>query len=191
MRRPSTALGLALLTGAVTVMAAGCGDQTAANKRSIENALNHDYKINADCLFDRPMPFPYDIAVSDTLLAQTRNRLDAMVAAGLLDREEQARQNGIVNHYTLTALGSRAAGNGRFCYGHREITSVEKFSPPTDYQGKPLTTVEYHFVLKNSAEWVQDTEVRNAFPQVAKSFQPEPEDQATLIRADEGWMLTY
>lgn len=174
------------------VLAAGCGDQSTASKSSLVKALNHDYKMNADCLFARPLPFPYEIPVSDTLLAQTRGRLDAMVEAGLLSRDEVVRNNGIVNRYSLTALGQSAEGNGRFCYGHRKVTSVEKFTPPIEYQGRPLTTVEYHFVLKDGADWAKDSDVRSAFPNVAKSFQPSPVDQATLIRSDQqGWMLTY
>ncbi len=192
MNRRSTAFGLAILTTAATVLAAGCGDQTVASKRNLERALNHDYKINADCLFARPLPFPYEVSVSDQLLGQTRSKLDALVAAGLLSREEEVRNTGIVNQYSLTATGRSAPGQGRFCYGHREVTSVEKFTPPTDYQGRPLTTVEYHFVLKDSASWAKDSDVRQAFPDVAKSFQPAPVDEATLIRSDDqGWMLTY
>jgi hypothetical protein len=190
MNRRSTALGLALLTGAVMVMAAGCGDQTS--KASLEKALNHDYEVNADCLFARPLPFPYEISINDKLLAQTRSRLDALVEAGLLTREEEVRNNGIVNRYSLTELGMSAQGKGRFCYGHRRVTSVEKFTAPIDYQGRPLTTVEYHFVLKDGAGWAKDTEVQSAFPDVAKSFEPSPVDEATLIRSDDqGWMLTY
>jgi hypothetical protein len=68
---------------------------------------------------------------------------------------------------------------------------VEKFTAPVDYQGMPLTKVEYHFVLKNPPSWAKQDEVRNAFPMVAKSMSPEPVDDATLVLTNEGWELTY
>jgi hypothetical protein len=68
---------------------------------------------------------------------------------------------------------------------------VEKFTAPVDYDGKPLTKVEYHFVLKNPPSWAKKDEVRNAFPMVAKSMSDEPVDEATLMLTHDGWVLTY
>ena len=96
-----------------------------------------------------------------------------------------------INRYVLTAAGSRTEGKGRFCYGRRQVTSVEKFTPPVDYQGMPLTKVEYHFVLKNPPSWAKQDEVRNAFPMVAKATSEEPVDEATLMLTHDGWVLTY
>jgi hypothetical protein len=96
-----------------------------------------------------------------------------------------------INRYVLTAAGSRTEGKGRFCYGRRQVTSVEKFTAPVDYQGMPLTKVEYHFVLKNPPSWAKQDEVRNAFPMVAKSTSEEPVDEATLLLTHDGWVLTY
>jgi hypothetical protein len=191
MKRHSMALRVAILTGAVSMLAVGCGDQRVASKQSLEKALNRDYSLNADCLFAKPLPFPYELSVNDKLLAQTRSRLDALVQAGLLTREQSIRGRSIVNRYSMTVSGSRVKGNGRFCYGRREVTSVEKFTTPVSYQGMPLTKVEYHFVEKDSAGWAKDDKVRSAFPDVAKSLEPSPIDEATLILTNDGWVLTY
>lgn len=184
------ALQLVALAGAVGMLA-GCGDQRVANKGNLEHALNRDYSVNADCLFDKPLPFPYELSVSDPLLSETRHRLDALVRAGLLTRDQRPQGQEIVNHYSMTERGSEVKGHGRFCYGSRQVTSIEKFTPPVDYQGMPLTKVEYHFVLKNGASWAQQDEIRSAFPNVAKSLQQEPVDDATLILTQNGWELTY
>ena len=175
------------------MLAAGCGDQRVASKQNLEQALNRDYKLNADCLFAKALPFPFEVSVGDKLLSQTRNRLDALVEAGLLTREESIRDNQVVNRYSMTAAGARVEGKGRFCYGRRQVTSVEKFTTPVDYDGMPLTKVEYQyqFVLKDSAGWAKQDEVRNAFPDVAKSMQQSPIDEATLILTNDGWVLTY
>src|SRR6201996_5587049 len=191
MNRFSKSMQVAMLAAAGAVLAAGCGDTRVASKENLTYALNHDYQANEDCLFAKPMPFPYEVAVNDKLLGETRKRLDALAEAGLLEREQSQVAGNTVNRYVLTAAGSHTKGNGRFCYGRREVTSVEKFTAPVDYNGMPLTKVEYHFKLKNPPSWVKQDEVRNAFPMVAKSMEEQPVDDATLVLTHDGWILTY
>jgi hypothetical protein len=191
MKRVTKSIQVMMLAAAGAVLAAGCGDTRVANKENLAYALNHDYSVNQDCLFAKPMPFPYEVAMNDKLLAETRRRLDALAEAGLLEKEQNVQSGVTVNRYVLTAAGSSTAGKGRFCYGRREVTSVEKFTAPVDYQGMPLTKVEYHFVLKNPPSWAKQDEVRNAFPSVAKATSEQPVDDATLVLTHDGWVLTY
>jgi hypothetical protein len=191
MNRFSKSIQVAMLAAAGAVLAAGCGDTRVASKENLAYALNHDYQASQDCLFAKPMPFPYEVAVNDKLLAETRHRLDALAEAGLLEREQSQAAGNTMNRYVLTAAGSRTEGKGRFCYGRREVTSVEKFTPPVDYQGMPLTKVEYHFKLKNAPSWARQDEVRSAFPSVAKATSEQPVDEATLLLTHDGWVLTY
>ena len=191
MKRYIKSIQVVMLAAAGAVLAAGCGDTRVANKENLAYALNHDYSVNQDCLFAKPMPFPYEVAMNDKLLAETRRRLDALAEAGLLEKEQNVQSGVTVNRYVLTAAGSSTAGKGRFCYGRREVTSVENFTAPVDYQGMPLTKVEYHFVLKNPPSWAKQDEVRNAFPSVAKATSEQPVDDATLVLTHDGWVLTY
>jgi hypothetical protein len=191
MKRLTIGLRFGVFVGAMCILAAGCGDQRAANKQNLEQALNRDYKVNADCLFAKALPFPFEMSVSDKLLGQTRSRLDALVGAGLLTREESVRGNQVVNRYSLTAAGARVEGKGRFCYGRRQVTSVERFTAPVQYDGMPLTKVEYRFIEKDSAGWAKQGDVQSAFPDLAKSMQPSPIDEATMILTNDGWVLTY
>jgi hypothetical protein len=191
MKRYTKSIQVAMLAAAGAVLAAGCGDSRVASKENLVSALNHDYSASEDCLFAKPMPFPYQVSVNDKLLAETRRRLDALSEAGLLEKEQNVQSGDTVNRYVLTAAGSRTEGKGRFCYGRRQVTSVEKFTAPVDYQGMPLTKVEYHFVLKNPPSWAKQDEVRNAFPMVAKSMSQQPVDDATLVLTNDGWVLTY
>jgi hypothetical protein len=191
MNRFSKSIQVAMLAAAGAVLAAGCGDTRVASKENLAYALNHDYQANEDCLFAKPMPFPYEVAMNDKLLAETRKRLDALSEAGLLEREQSQVSGNTINRYVLTAAGSQTEGKGRFCYGRREVTSVEKFTQPVDYQGMPLTKVEYHFQLKNAPSWAKQDEVRSAFPSVAKATSEQPVDDATLVLTHDGWVLTY
>src|SRR5277367_1925359 len=117
MKRYTKSIQVAMLAAAGAVMAAGCGDTRVASKENLAYALNHDYSASADCLFAKPMPFPYEVAVNDKLLGETRRRLDALAEAGLLEREQSEVAGNTVNRYVLTAAGSRTEGKGRFCYG--------------------------------------------------------------------------
>jgi hypothetical protein len=191
MKRYTKSIQVAMLAAACAVVSAGCGDTRVANKENLAYALNHDYQASQDCLFAKPMPFPYEVSVNDKLLGETRRRLDALSEAGLLEREQNLVRGETINRYVLTAEGSRTEGKGRFCYGRRQVTSVEKFTEPVDYDGKPLTKVEYHFVLKNPPSWAKQDEVRNAFPMVKKATSEEPVDEATLMLTHDGWVLTY
>ena len=191
MKRYQKSIQVAMLAAACAVLAAGCADSRLPSKQNLAAALNYDYSQNSDCLFAKPMPFPYEVALGDKLLSETRHRLDALTEVGLLEREQRQERGDTINRYILTAAGSHTEGKGRFCYGRREVTSVEKFTAPVDYDGMPLTKVEYHFKLKNSPGWVKQDEVRNAFPMVAKSMQDEPVDDATLVLTHDGWILTY
>ena len=77
MKRYTKSIQVAMLAAAAAVMAAGCADTRVASKENLTVALNHDYQVNQDCLFAKPMPFPYEVAMNDKLLAETRHRLDA------------------------------------------------------------------------------------------------------------------
>jgi hypothetical protein len=191
MKRYIKSMQVVMLAAASAMVVAGCADSRVPNKANLADALNHDYSVNEDCLFAKPMPFPYEVSVNDKLLKETRRRLDALADAGLLEREANIVRGETVNRYVLTAEGSRTEGKGRFCYGKRKVTSVEKFTEPIDYQGKPLTKVEYHFVLKNPPSWAKQNEVRNAFPNVANATSDQPVDEATLMLTQDGWVLTY
>ena len=88
MKRYMKSIQVMMLAAAGAVMASGCGDSRVASKANLAYALNHDYSVNQDCLFAKPMPFPYEVAMNDKLLGETRRRLDALAEAGLLEREQ-------------------------------------------------------------------------------------------------------
>lgn len=191
MKRFNKALKVAMVAATGTVLAAGCGSARTANKENLAWALNNDYSANQDCLFTKPMPFPYEVALNDKLLGETRHKLDALANAGLLERDQTIQNGETVSRYMLTAAGASTEGKGRFCYGKRKVTSIEKFTPPVDHDGMSVTKVEYHFVMKNPPSWAKQEPVIEAFPSVAKSMSPEPVDEATLALTQNGWEVTY
>jgi hypothetical protein len=178
-----------ILMGGAAILVAGCGDKRAISKENFAEVLKQDYAANEDCLFSKPVQYPYEIAASDALLAKTRHQMDALAAAGLLTDEISNRGRDTIHRYELTASGKQVAGGGRFCYGRREVTSVDKFTPPTQFHGNSFTRVDYHFVEKDSAAWAKVHEVQSAFPVVAKTLAQQPVDEATLVLTGDGWVL--
>jgi hypothetical protein len=176
--------GLTAIAGALVLLGSGCGDKREMSKQNFAHVLNEDYSANADCLFTKPIPYPFEMQTSDTLLGDVHKKLDALTAAGLLTRTSH---DGNLR-YELTLTGQQVPGNGRFCYGKRQVTSVDNYSNPTEFHGNRFTKVEYHFVEKGSPDWAKVNAIQTAFPAVAKAVAGEPVDKATLVLTDDGWV---
>ncbi len=174
----------AVVVGGVAGLLTGCGDKTAVSKDNFKQVLSEDYASTSDCLFGKALPFPFEVGANDKLLGETRHKLDALAAAGLLTRE----RNGMMNRYVMTASGQATPGAGRFCYGKREVVSVDGFSQPWEFHGQRFTKVNYRFVEKQSPSWAKAAEVRSAFPVVAKAMAEQPADEATLVLTPDGWV---
>jgi hypothetical protein len=176
--------GLVAIAGSLVLLGSGCGDKREMSKTNFAHVLNEDYSANADCLFTRPLPYPFEMQAGDKLLTDVHKKLDALTAAGLLSRTSQ---NGTL-HYELTLAGQQVPGNGRFCYGKRQVTSIDSYTTPTEFHGNRFTKVEYHFVEKGRPDWAKVQAIQSAFPGVAKVVADQPVDQATLVLTDDGWV---
>ncbi len=176
--------GVAAMAGALVLLGSGCGDKREMSKENFAHVLNEDYSANADCLFSKALPYPFTMQANDKLLGDVHRKMDALAAAGLLNRTAQGGNL----RYELTLTGRQVPGNGRFCYGKRQVTSVDNYSAPTDFHGNRFTKVDYHFVEKNSPDWAKVQAVQTAFPSVAKAVAEEPIDQATLVLTPDGWV---
>ena len=70
--------------------------------------------------------------------------MDSLVKALLLDKSEEMSIH--ATRYTVTPAGARFAP--RFCYGHREVTSIDSFTPIAITDGFKETTVTYSYTMK-------------------------------------------
>ena len=183
-RQLTNLAGLAAIAGALVLLGSGCGDKREMSKENFAHVLNEDYSANADCLFSKTLPYPFEMRANDKLLGDVHGKLEALTAAGLLTRTAQ----GSNLRYELTLTGQQVPGKGRFCYGRRQVTSVDNYSTPTDFHGNRFTKVAYHFVEKDSPTWAKVSAVQTAFPAVAKAVAEQPIDQATLVLTPDGWV---
>ncbi len=162
----------------------GC---SSANKPTDENfikALNAYYENHYDCLFPDGKRFPYEVG-TDSNSKQDRKQMNALTDAGLLTRKHDPTVH--VERYSLNAAGQRYAP--KFCYGHREVTSIVSFTPPGPRHGFTETTVTYHYTMRYVPVWAKSASLKAAFPDLAKSLGTSPSGQATLATAGAGWQV--
>jgi hypothetical protein len=171
--RPAVAIVLATL-------AFGCNSKTAAKPENFIQSLNAHFMDHAECLFPDAPRFP--VETSDP--AQIK-QFNSLVKAQLLD---VGKETGLSSsRYTVTTGGTRYAP--RFCYGHRNVTAIDSFTPPITANGFPETNVTYRYTLADVPIWAKTPEVQAAFPAMAKAISTESTDHATLAKTIAGWTV--
>jgi hypothetical protein len=173
-----------MLWGCAAVLVLGCATDTKPTNAKLEKALNTYFEGHDECLYPMTMRFPYEVSPGSDAKAEAKS-MDAMTEAGLLSKQSGAAIK--VERYTLTPLGERQ--KGRFCYGHRQITSVDAFTPPVKQGGFLQTTVNYHATMVDVPVWVKTDAMRAAFPQMATAISGAQPGQITMENAGAGWQV--
>ena len=159
---------------------AACDSKSKATPENFITGLNAHFADRPECLFPNPPIFPYE--TTDPVMTK---QLNALVTAQLLtvavERDIHA------SRYTTTDAGARVAP--RFCYGHREVTAIDSFTPPTPANGFPETKVTYRYTVQNVPVWAKSTEVLAAFPAMAQAISGTSTDKATLAGTIAGWQV--
>ena len=159
---------------------AACNSKSKATPENFITGLNAHFAAQPECLFLNPPIFPYE--TTDPVMTK---QLNALVAAQLLtvavERDIHA------SRYTTTDAGARVAP--RFCYGNRNITTIDSFTPPTPTNGFPETQVTYHYTMQDVPVWAKSTEVLAAFPAMAQATSGNAADKATLAGTITGWQV--
>jgi hypothetical protein len=168
------------------LLAAGCATDTKPTNEKLQKALNAYFENRNECLFPNALKFPYEVSPGTDAKAE-RTRMDAMTAAGLMKRQDAPAIK--VERYTLTPLGEKVGG--RFCYGHREVTSVDAFTPPATQNGFLETTVSYHATMMDVPVWVKTDEMRAAFPAMTTAISGPQPGQITMANAGAGWQVPH
>ncbi len=189
----SPVLGTALL--AFTL--GGC-NKAVDTDMSYKAAINDHFKAFPACLWHEPIKFPVQVPTSDD--AKTSG-YDALTQQGLLVRTSAEKKVIIIskqmNNYDLSDKGrstwtadTSQPGYGNFCYGNREVTSIDSSTPGTNGNGGKAVTVNYHYKIANVPTWANAPEVKTAFPNVADELNANPTDTATLVQAGDRWEYT-
>ena len=178
------------------LLLAGC-KKTADNTVNYKTALNTYLSQNESCLWPQPVKFPVQVGTSNTdktagydalfnqgLLARTAG--DKKQLLGLIDKQ--------VTNYDLTPKGQgawKASPNdpsyGNFCYGHREVSSIDQSTATGDQPGA-TASIAYHYGFAGVPDWAKDAGVGNAFPNVRANLAG-GSATATLVDTASGWQV--
>jgi len=165
---------------ATLAFSSGCNTgKSAPTPANFTQAINNHFLDHLDCLLsDTRFPF-------ETTDSATMKQMDSLVNAHLLDRTVE---NSIhVSRYTVTTTGARFAP--RFCYGHREVTSIGSFTPIAVNDGFKETTVTYSYTMKEIPVWALSHDIQAAFPDMARATTGQVTAQATLAQTPVGWQI--
>ena len=175
---------MALGCACVGLLAAGCSSELMPTNDKLEKGLNAYLEGHSECLFPAGRSFPYEVAPGPGAKAD-KKQMDAFKDAGLLKEEDDFETH--VSRYTLTPAGQRYAP--RFCYGHKEATSIDAFTPPVKQGNVLQTTVTYHAEMKEVPVWVRTDEMEAAFPKMAADISGPQPGQIVMGTAGVGWSV--
>lgn len=187
-----------VLCGAV--MVAGCSSKKAASKENFKKAIGNYYNAHAECVWSSAVKFPVE---ADPKSGDQTAGYDALTDAGLLTRTSAQKKVFIfgskqVNDYDLSSKGrsvwtpdQQQPGYGNFCFGHREVSSIDDFTTSNDSNGAQVANADYHYTIGGVADWAKSTEMKTAFPTIQADMSGAKVDKATLINTDDGWQVSH
>jgi hypothetical protein len=183
VRRNQASLVLAAATlglCALATLAFGCNaGKSAPTPANFTQSINNHFLDHTDCLFSDTR-FPFETTDS----AKTK-QMDSLVKAHLLEKSEEMSIH--ASRYTVAPAGVRFAPH--FCYGHREVTSIDSFTPIAVNDGFKETTVTYSYTMKEVPVWAISHDVQAAFPDMARATTSQVTAKATLAQTPVGWQI--
>lgn len=173
-----------LVTASFAVLLAGCSSQLTPTNAKIEKGLNDYFLAHNVCLFPAGRNFPYEVSPGKDAKGD-KKMMDAMKDAGLLTEVDDFETR--VPRYSLTAVGKRAAP--RFCYGHKQVSSVDGFTAPVKDGNVLETTASFHAVMQDVPVWVKTDEMEAAFPEMAANISGPQPGKIVMATAGAGWQV--
>ncbi len=179
----------------LSFLSTGCNNGSNTDL-SYKAAINDHFKAIPSCLWSEPKKFPVQAATSDDVKTEG---YDALTQEGLLTRTTAEKRVLIVaskqvNNYDLSDKGrtswtpdSSQPGYGNFCYGNREVTSIDNSTLGTNGAGAKTVNITYHYKIGNVAPWANSQEMKTAYPSLAAALGSNPSDTATLVMTGDHW----
>lgn len=161
-----------------TLMTTACNNGNN-NDTNYKAAINDHFKAFPVCIWSQPKKFPVQAATADD--SKTEG-YDALTQEGLLTRTTAEKKVLIiaskqVNNYDLSDKGrtswtpdSSQPGYGNFCYGNREVTSIDNSTFGTTGAGAKTVDVTYHYQIANVAAWASSQEMKTTYPGIASAL---------------------
>ena len=180
----------------LALLATACS-KTDNSDMNYKAAINDHYKASPECIWPQPKKLPAQAATSDD--AKTEG-YDALTQAGLLVRTTAEKKVFIVaskqvNNYDLSDSGRSTwtpdpaqPGYGNFCYGYREVTSIDNSTVGENSAGVKTAVVDYHYKIANVATWATSPGMKTAFPSIDTAVSASPAAKASLMMNGDHWV---
>ena len=206
MRAPT----LALLAGAVFL--AACDTATKPSNDNFRNAINEYLAKHGETCTVIDRQFPIDLPRPEQNLQYGIGpKLAALEKAGLVHATDTtAAVHGLVGplqgpspaqpvkRYELTNLGKgyfqQVAGGvfgqtTRFCYGHKNVDAIVKWTRPVAMGALTQSEVTYTYKIADAAAWAQRPEIQQAFSDIRATIEGASKmtDVAGLQLTNKGW----
>jgi hypothetical protein len=182
----------------LVILAAGC-DKSKPDTTNFKTAINNYYTAHPSCVWSSPVKFPVQADASND---QQTKGFDALTDAGLLTRTPEEKKRFLigskqVNDYDVSSNGRTVwtvdqsqPGYGNFCYGHRDVTSIDNVTMGANQNGANTATVNYHYDLSGVPDWAKSQEMQTAFPNVQADLATPKTATATLLQTQDSWQVS-
>jgi hypothetical protein len=179
------------------MLVAGCRKTNFVDKAAFKSAINNYYSTRQDCVWSSPVKFPVQ---ADTSNYEQTKGYDALTDAGFLVRQAAEKKRFLigskqVNNYDLSGKGRSSwmadqtqPGFGNFCFGHREVTTIDGFTP-ADVSDATQYSVSYHYDVASVPAWASTVEMKTAFPKLAIDTSGQQTAVASLVKSNSGWQV--
>jgi hypothetical protein len=187
------------LAATITMLISIACNHGQTSDTAYKTAINDYYKAHPACIWQDPKKFPVQEATSDD--AKTQG-YDALTQEGLLVRTTAEKKRVLigskqVNNYDLSDKGrtswapdSSQPGYGNFCYGSREVTSIDNSTVGTNSSGARTVSVNYHYKIGGAPDWAESQEMKTAYPTMATALDQNPSDSTTLVQTGDRWEVS-
>jgi hypothetical protein len=184
-------IALALVFAGLFACATGCKKQV--DQAEFKSAINKSFAGRHECVWPEPIKLP---AQADTSKDEKTRDYEALTDAGLLIRGSAEKKRFLVgskqiSNYDLSDKGRPAwtpdpnePGYGNFCFGHFNVTAIDK-ATPNDPSNPTQYTVNYHYEVEGIPAWASTPESMRAFPKIAADTSIQSAT-ATLVKGTNG-----
>jgi len=183
--------------GAMLIVA-GCRKTNFVDKTAFKSAINNYYSTRQECVWQSAVKFPVQ---ADTSNYEQTKGYDALTDAGFLVRKAAEKKRFLigskqVTDYDVSDKGRSSwtpdqtqPGYGNFCFGHREVTTIDGFSP-ADVADASQYSVSFHYDVASIPGWASTVEMKTAFPKLAIDTSGQQTAVANLVKSDSGWQVS-
>ena len=188
-------IALALVLTGLFACATGCKKQV--DRAELKSAINKSFAGRHECVWPEPVKLPVQ---ADPSKDEKVRDYDALTDAGLFIREAVEKKRPLavskqVYKYDLSDKGHSTwtpdpnqPGYGNFCFGHFNVTAIDK-ATPNDPSNPTQYTVSYRYEVEGIPEWARTPESMRAFRKIAADTSIQSAT-ATLVKGtDGGWAV--